>query len=243
MVKSVARKVMFVGRATTFMVGLAMILALVFGVASTALGANGNPFLLGKKNVASAISKLVKQGTGPALKLQVGAGQPPLAVNSTARVANLNAATAGRADSAASADSATNAQNAATLEGKTASEFANSVHTHSGEQIDSGTVAEARIDGAIARDSEVAPTVRSSYQRVNSTITLGGTASSFARETVMCPSGKYAVSGGAEGFTSTAISRSMQIGSLATQMGWEIWVSRTTSINNSNDLTIFVICQ
>ena len=91
MLRSAAGKVMWVGRATVFLVGLAVILALVFGAASTALGANGKPFLLGKKNVASAISTLVKQGTGPALKLQVGAGQPPLAVNSSATVADLSA--------------------------------------------------------------------------------------------------------------------------------------------------------
>ena len=38
----------WVGRATVFLVGLAMILALVFGVVSTAMGANGDPFILGK---------------------------------------------------------------------------------------------------------------------------------------------------------------------------------------------------
>lgn len=84
-------RVLKLGTATAFLGGLSVILALVFGVATTAMGANGNPFLLGKKNVASAISTLVKKATGPALKLQVGAGQPPLAVNSQARVANLNA--------------------------------------------------------------------------------------------------------------------------------------------------------
>ena len=39
--QSVLKKVMFVGRATTFMVGLAMILALTVGVAGAAFGANG----------------------------------------------------------------------------------------------------------------------------------------------------------------------------------------------------------
>ncbi len=73
-----------------FLVGLAVILALVFGAASTALGANGDFFKLGKKNTASAVSKLIKRGAGPALKLQVGRGAP-LAVNSESRVANLNA--------------------------------------------------------------------------------------------------------------------------------------------------------
>ena len=102
-------KVVWAGRATVFLVGLAVILALMFGAATTAMGADGRPFLLGKRNVASAISTLVKQGTGPALKLQVGPGQPPLAVNSSARVASLNAASAGRADSAARADTAADA--------------------------------------------------------------------------------------------------------------------------------------
>jgi hypothetical protein len=45
--------------------------------------------------------------------------------------------------------------NADKLDGKSSEEFANSVHTHSGSNITSGTVAEARIDSTIARDSEV----------------------------------------------------------------------------------------
>jgi hypothetical protein len=91
MLRGAASKVMWVGRATVFLVGLAVILALLFGVASAALGANGNPFLLGRENVASQVSRLVKHGPGPALKLGVQDGQPPLAVNSDAPVANLNA--------------------------------------------------------------------------------------------------------------------------------------------------------
>ena len=125
-IRSVVGKVMWVGKATVFLVGLAMILALVFGVASTALGANGEPFLLGKKNVASGVSTLIKRGPGPALSLVVKAGQPPLKVNSQARVANLNAASAGRADSAESADSAARADSAANadkLDNKDSSEF------------------------------------------------------------------------------------------------------------------------
>jgi hypothetical protein len=81
---------MWVGRAAIFLVGLSVILALIFGVASTALGANGKPFLLGKKNVATAVSTLLKRGAGPALRLSVGSG-PPLAVNSADKVTNLNA--------------------------------------------------------------------------------------------------------------------------------------------------------
>ena len=88
--RTAARTVMWVGKATVFLVGLSVILALIFGVASTASGANGKPFLLGKKNVATAVSTLLKRGPGPALKLKVGSG-PPLAVNSSETVTNLNA--------------------------------------------------------------------------------------------------------------------------------------------------------
>jgi hypothetical protein len=88
--RTAARTVMWVGRATVFLVGLSVILALLFGVASTASGANGKPFLLGKKNVATAVSTLLKRGAGPALSLKVGSG-PPLAVNSSETVTKLNA--------------------------------------------------------------------------------------------------------------------------------------------------------
>ena len=87
MVRCVFSKVMWVGRATVFLVGFAVILALVFGVASTALGADGNFFKLGQRNVAQSVSTLIKQGTGPALALQVGANQPPLTVNPAAGTA------------------------------------------------------------------------------------------------------------------------------------------------------------
>jgi hypothetical protein len=45
-IRSAASKVMWVGRATVFMVGLAVILALVLGVATTALGATEGNFIL-----------------------------------------------------------------------------------------------------------------------------------------------------------------------------------------------------
>jgi hypothetical protein len=88
--RGVASEVMWVGRATAFLVGLAMILALIVGAGSAAVGANGGAFLLGKRNVGSAVSTLTKRGAGPALRLQVGSGAP-LGVNSSRQVANLNA--------------------------------------------------------------------------------------------------------------------------------------------------------
>ena len=102
---SVIKKVMFVGRATTFMVGLAVIVALTVGVAGSAFGANGANFLLGKSNTANAITQLVGSVAGPslqidnnstdaaatALDLQVESGKAPMKVNSDTQVANLNA--------------------------------------------------------------------------------------------------------------------------------------------------------
>ena len=75
--RSAASKVMWVGRATVFLVGLAVILALVFGVASRALGANGANLIIGNgladtaKNIATLPTKLTLRGTrtGPALQV------------------------------------------------------------------------------------------------------------------------------------------------------------------------------
>jgi hypothetical protein len=110
MARTMFGKVVRVGRAAIFVVGLAMVLALVFGVATTALGATGGNFILGKANVAGAVSKLtasvsgsalqiVNNGAGTALDLRVGSSTTapadktaaPMKVDSQARVANLNA--------------------------------------------------------------------------------------------------------------------------------------------------------
>jgi hypothetical protein len=90
MLRDVAGKVMWVGRATVFVVGLAVIVALVLGAASAAFGANGDVFRVGQSNFASAVSVLDKSGAGPALRLLVDSGAP-MAVNSSSKVANLNA--------------------------------------------------------------------------------------------------------------------------------------------------------
>src|SRR5215203_2300120 len=107
MTKRIFSKVVWFGRATTFLVGLAVILALSVGLASTALAGTGvgSAFNLGKTNTVSAISKLVGSVAGPsllidnnstntaatALDLKVEAGKAPMKVNSGAKVANLNA--------------------------------------------------------------------------------------------------------------------------------------------------------
>jgi hypothetical protein len=53
MIRSTLCKVMGVGRATVFLVGLAVILALVLGAAA-ALGTTGGNFILGRSNTAKS---------------------------------------------------------------------------------------------------------------------------------------------------------------------------------------------
>ena len=142
MTKRVLGKAMRVGRAATYCVGLAVMLAMVLGVATAGLAAvPGDPLNLGKGNrinklttlagaTANAMFRIDNNGTGPALDLQVEPGKAPLTVNSDARVDNLNAdkldgvsaegflAANGKAASAASAD------NADTLDGKDSNQFA-----------------------------------------------------------------------------------------------------------------------
>jgi len=100
-------RVMWVGRATIFLVGLSVILAVLFGVASAAFAGNGDAWRLGQINVATNITKLGGEAgvNGPmlrlinndagtddtALELQVQPGEAPLKVNSTTRVPGFNA--------------------------------------------------------------------------------------------------------------------------------------------------------
>ncbi len=120
--KALVGKVMWMGRATVFLVGFAVILAAVMGVASMALAANGKPFILGKNNVATKISKLVKSGAGPALDLRVDSG-PPLRVNSDAQVPNLNADKVDGMDSGAFLASGGTAADSEMLDGADSSDF------------------------------------------------------------------------------------------------------------------------
>jgi hypothetical protein len=105
--KMVLREALRIGRAAAFTVGLAVMLALMLGIASTALGANGDNFILGQNNVATAITRLAgavgvdgpmllvdNNNAGPratALELRVEPGKAPMKVNSAERVNSLNA--------------------------------------------------------------------------------------------------------------------------------------------------------
>jgi hypothetical protein len=71
MLGSAARRVACLARTTTTVVGLAIMLALVLGVASTALAGTGvgATLNLGKINTADAVSRLVGSVAGPSLKV------------------------------------------------------------------------------------------------------------------------------------------------------------------------------
>ena len=97
---------MWVGRATVSLVGVAIILALAVGLASTALAGTGvgARLDLGRTNAVNAVTTLVGSVAGPSLKidnnstgtgatalrLEVEPGKPPLSVNSTTEVQGLN---------------------------------------------------------------------------------------------------------------------------------------------------------
>lgn len=107
MFRSITERIVWVGRVATFLVGLAVILALAFGTAATALAGSGvgGVFNLGQTNRVDAITRLIGVVTGPglavsntatdpaatALDLRVRVGHAPMTVNSRTVVANLNA--------------------------------------------------------------------------------------------------------------------------------------------------------
>ena len=144
MLRSVASKVMWVGRATVFLIGLAVVLALVVGVASAAFGANGGNFILGNPNVATAITKLTMQGTANGSALQVTqqstgtnasgvgvtvpAGKAPIKVNAGAgKATNLDADKLDGKEANAFLGANAKAANADKLDGKDISDLPGTV--------------------------------------------------------------------------------------------------------------------
>ena len=89
---------MRMARGTATMLGLALMLAVVLGAATTANAAVGDPLKLGEINAMSKITRLVgasdgvllsitNDGSGSALRLQVKPGKAPLSVNPEAGTA------------------------------------------------------------------------------------------------------------------------------------------------------------
>ncbi len=102
--RKIYKKAMGIARGTALTLGVAVMMALLLGVATTALAGTGigARFQLGQTNTVNAITKLVGSVAGPslqidnnsadatALDLQVEPGKAPMKVNSAAQVANLN---------------------------------------------------------------------------------------------------------------------------------------------------------
>lgn len=103
MAKKILARILWLGRGTATTMGVAVMLALTLGLASTALAAlPGDPFKLGRTNTVDKMSQLVgsasgamlrvvNNGSGPALDLRVESGEAPMNVNSAARVDGFNA--------------------------------------------------------------------------------------------------------------------------------------------------------
>jgi hypothetical protein len=106
MAKKIYKRAVGIARGTALTVGVAVMMAMLLGVATTALAGTGvgARFQLGQTNTVNAITKLVGTVAGPslqvdnnstnaaatALDLQVEPGKAPMKVNSDAQVANLN---------------------------------------------------------------------------------------------------------------------------------------------------------
>jgi len=107
MLKTIFSRVMWLARGASMVLGLAVMLALVLGVATMALAAvPGDPFKLGQVNrIDDALTTLIGSRSGPmmaidndstaanarALDLRVEPNRAPMLVNSGTKVTNLNA--------------------------------------------------------------------------------------------------------------------------------------------------------
>jgi hypothetical protein len=107
MMRKILSPVLWLGRGTATLMGLAMLLALIVGLASTALAGTGMAarFDLGKVNTVNRISQLVgstdnallridndsKGADATALDLRTDSKKPPMKVDSFTRVEKLNA--------------------------------------------------------------------------------------------------------------------------------------------------------
>src|SRR5215217_5617413 len=136
--KATLRRLWRLTRASSIVVGLAVMVALVGGVVSLALAkppAGGEPppsggetaasILKGVTNTATAVTTLINSGTGAALNLVVQPGEPPLTVNPEAGTAtNLSADKLDGLDSADFLGATAKAADSDKLDGKDSTDFA-----------------------------------------------------------------------------------------------------------------------
>jgi hypothetical protein len=167
--KTILERTIWLGRGTATLMGLAMLLALTVGLASSALAGTGvgARFHLGQINAVDTVSTLAGSFSGPmlridndlpdnprflnstALDLQVEPGNPPMTVNSTDKVNNLNADQLDGRDSSSFLSVFGKANDADRLDGKdSAAFFSGKTYTKSGNNVapnSSGVVADAAV--------------------------------------------------------------------------------------------------
>ena len=136
MTRAIIGKAVGIGQAATYCAGLAVVLAMVLGVATVGLAAvPGDPLNLGKGNRINKLTSLVgkatgamfmidNNGAGPALDLRVEPGRAPMTVNSDARVDNLNADRLDGVSAEGFLAANGKAADADTLDGKDSAQFA-----------------------------------------------------------------------------------------------------------------------
>jgi hypothetical protein len=132
LMKTTLRKLWRLTRTTSTIVGLAVMVGLVAGVASLAVaqkspsgGTTASPLFKGVENIAATTTTLINSGTGPAFSMRVQPGNPPIIANPEAGTAtNLSADQVDGKDSSAFV-SATNgkAPDSELLDGKDSTEF------------------------------------------------------------------------------------------------------------------------
>lgn len=140
--KTILKGTIRLGRGTATVMGLAVLLALTVGLASTALAGTsvGARFDLGKTNTVDAVSQLVGTTTGPmlrisnsspdnpkvnnpALDLEVAPGNSPMEVNSSLKVEDLNADELDGLDSSRFVTTFGKASDSDRLDGRDSSDF------------------------------------------------------------------------------------------------------------------------
>ena len=195
-------KVMWLAKGTSMMLGLAVMLAVVLGIATAATAATGRPFFIGKSNAATTMSSLTANIAGPALNLvnkstasaatalnlKVAPGHAPLKVNSTTQVPNLNASQ---------------------VDGKSANDFyaagskvADSSHADSADNATNATNATNAGNANTLNGKSANGLTRTAFGGETTPLLLTGSYQPYGHVTINAPAAGYVLVTGAMTFTS-----------------------------------------
>jgi hypothetical protein len=199
-------------RVTSIVVGLAVMVGLLAGVASFAVAApsgttTATAVLKGVTNTANAVTTLINSGTGPALGLQVQQGNAPLAVNSDTKVANLNADKLDGLDSGAFLGANGTAANADTLEGKDSTDFLGA------------TAKAADSDKLDGKDSKDFLSIHPADSHIYFITRQNGGSST---QTVFCRAGDILLNGGFTADDDTSYASESRPTANGTTLGWQV---------------------